>query len=312
VDFTDKQLMAFAEPATSAALFSDRSLRSVVTASYAVPSSSVVPPLSAALDHLEFGNLRTDTRTEIQHTGYAIQYGAGVSDRAPGAVERVDVLWRGAVGATSSFERATIGVESGGWLSLDDVDGSIPAPRPTDPDGLESARRKVVLDRIKALASRPDQVPEDLLDHWLVEAGEPSLTAFLASDPAAMVPLGELALSFASVPGTDVARLVRFPVAAAILIRDPGDAGFRVADFLAASQRILAQMRIEGIEPEAGSEDLPRGRPIVAWVVPDDWFDDDDWPGGDSGNNAARRADRIDRASKWLTPQGIALVPARR
>jgi hypothetical protein len=46
----------------------------------------------------------------------------------------------------------------------------------------------------------------------------------------------------------------------------------------------------------------------VVWVVPAAVFDDADWPGGDSGSAAERRAARFQRAGQWLAGEGIGLT----
>lgn len=95
------------------------------------------------------------------------------------------------------------------------------------------------------------------------------------------------------------------PLAAVILIR--GD-GFAVGELLAASKVARAQAEDLGLERPV-EPDVHRRRSVVAvWMVPAATFDDADWPGGNTGSAAQRRAARRTAAATWLAREGIALV----
>jgi hypothetical protein len=90
-----------------------------------------------------------------------------------------------------------------------------------------------------------------------------------------------------------------------VLIRDQG---FSVADLLMDSRLLRAQAEQMGLEAPADPTVRRHRGIVVVWVVPAAVFDDADWPGGDSGSAAERRAARFQRAGQWLAGEGIGLT----
>lgn len=309
MNFVDKTLLAFSDPAAAGALITQQSAKAVVGAAYGVPVASLSGAATTGFDRLDFAPFADTASTEITRRDYAIMRGSGPWPQSSGQQSRIDVLWNGSVTVSAAFERAEIGVASSGMPDLADIDGDIATPLPVDPTALDTARRAVVIARLKARANDPETVSDDTLDTWLAEAGLTSFSAFVEQAAAAMVPMNQFVLSFTPLPGTGIVAPLIFPVAAAVMIRDVAAADFRLADLMQATQQVLTRLEIEGVAPRSGGEALPTGRAATLWLVSDTWFEDGDWPGGDTGNAAARKAARITRATDWLAEQRIALVP---
>lgn len=309
MEFTGKNLLSFSDRATAQSLFSDEALKGVVAASYGVDMAGLTGTATARFDRLQITPFPGAVSTEIVSGHQATHRGNGAGGASSGRDPMIDVLWSGAVTVAAAFPKAEIALDRASVPDLSGIDAAIPAPAPTAPAALEAARRAVLLDRLRAGAEDADAVTEALLDAWLAEAGLASVTEFLDRAAAAAVPMRQFVLSFSPLPGTAAPAPVTFPVAAAALIRDITAADFRLADLFFASRTAQARLDVEGVTPHSGAAGLPRGRPAILWVVLDSWFDDADWPGGDTGPVAARRAARITVATRWLATQGIALVP---
>jgi hypothetical protein len=309
MQFTDKTLLALSDPAAAATLFSDQALQGVIAASYGIPAASLTGSPVGRFDRLDFAPFAGQAATEIEAEHHAIHRGDPAGPLASGLNARVDVLWTGSISVSASFPRAAIGVDRVAAPDLSDIDAAIQPPLPADPSALEAARRAVVIARLKAVAQDPATVTDASLDAWLDRAGLASISDFIASAAAATIPLRQFVLSFTPLPGSAAPVPMRFPVAAAGLIRDVAAADFRLADLLHASRAARARLDIEGLAPKPGGEGIPQGRAVVMWLVDAAWFDDADWPGGTSGNAVARRAARITKATDWLAAQEIALVP---
>jgi hypothetical protein len=307
--FVDKTLLAFSDPATVAVLFSDEALKAVISASYGLPAAGLIGAPEPRFDRLDFAPFAGQAATEIAAEHHAIRRSDDPGPSASGLNPRIDVLWTGTITVSAAFPRAEIGVERVAVPDLSGIDADIPAPAPTDPSALEVARRAVLIARLKAGAQNADAVTETMVDSWLAQAGFTSVGEFLSRASAASVPIRQFVLSFTPLPGTAAPAPASFPVSAAALIRDVTAPEFRLADLLQASRAAQARLQLEGVAPKPGGEALPPGRAAVIWVVAAEWFDDSDWPGGTSGNAAARRAARITRATGWLATQGIALIP---
>lgn len=308
MNFVDRKLLSFSSPASAQAALGATALTAVVSASYNIPRADLSGAPAARFDGLEFAPFGNAATTEIQSEGYTVTRASG-DGGASGLNPRADLLWTGAVTMTAAFPRATLDVDRSSPPDLSDIDGAIPGPLPADPAALDLARRTVVLDRLRANAQNPTTVDDAMLDAWLTAAGFGDVSAFLDRAAAAAMPMNQFVLAFVPLPGTTAAASIAFPVSGVFMIRDVLAADFRLADLLAASRSLRAQLDIEGVAPRSGGPELPKGKSALIWVVDETWFDDADWPGGTSGNAAARRADRISRATDWLAPQGIALAP---
>lgn len=104
----------------------------------------------------------------------------------------------------------------------------------------------------------------------------------------------------------EAARRRNFPFAAALLVRDTP---LSLATLLDETRRLRAHLHRLGFGAAAAAAS-PRARrsPIIAWVVPAAVFDDEGWPGADTGTPAQKRAQRRQRAGAWLARERIGLV----
>lgn len=306
LSFADTVLARAGADFQASGLLSDTGLRNVVAASYPLGNQTPQPPFSQFGADLTFGGFGFDT-SEVRQHGVASGESALSLAINAGDPARIDMLWRGTVRAGASYPLATIGVESSAPISLDAIDADIPGGAPSDPAALETARRAVVLARLRAAANDPDAYDDPFIDRLLATAEAGSLAQLLAHDGGA-ARFSQLVLSLTPIPGSSTVRSRDFPVAAAILVRDIAAMADPLAILLHASQIVIERLRHAGFDPRPGAE-LPPGRPIVVWIVSATWFDQPEWPGGTTGNAAAQRAGRIGAASTWLSRQGIALSP---
>lgn len=108
-------------------------------------------------------------------------------------------------------------------------------------------------------------------------------------------------------PGVTPRASVRFPIAAAILVRP---AGTSLATLLADTRAVRDQLDRLGLARPAGPELKPRRAAIVVWMLPAITFDDEGWPGGEdmSLTSEARRERRRVDAGRWLAREGIGLA----
>lgn len=286
------------------AILAETGLRNILTSSYDFSGQTPQGVLTYSSDSLEFGGfgyIRSDTVDAFGTLAHS-EITASVAADDP---VRIDMLWRGTIRATIAYPRAVTGVEGIAPLSLDDIDGDIAAPLPTDPAALEAARRAALLARMRAAGSDPAAYDDDSVS-WLLGAAQVASVAELVGRPGAAAHFSQLVLSITPLPGSQTAQERAFPVAAAILVRDVEREDVRLATLLQASRSVLERLRYAAFEV-APADDLPPARPVVVWVVAEDWFDDTGWPG--TGSGAALRASRIATASRWLGAQGIALNP---
>jgi hypothetical protein len=155
--------------------------------------------------------------------------------------------------------------------------------------------------RIRTHLDQPDVFDDAALGRWLTRLGVESVTELMtlpqpAAGATAQVTFGE---------GPDeTARRRRFPVAAALLIRDMP---VSVATLLDETRRIRPHLNRLGFRAgEAGAR--ARRSPIVAWVLPGTLFDDVAWPGATTGSATERRAQRRRWAGAWLARERIGLI----
>jgi hypothetical protein len=189
-------------------------------------------------------------------------------------------------------------------LSLSGLDADVAAANGgAMPAGvaLETARRAVLLTRLQALAAHPGSATPAAIDNWLEKSGASSVDDLLAAPGTAS--LSELQIAFSDPIGGVAFSQMDFPIAVAVLIRDPADPANRLTNMIAAARQIQAAMRKAGYEPKQPSEAGGQGKAVTALMVPDVWFDDTDWPG-------ASRAARITAAGAWMALEGIGLVPS--
>ena len=113
----------------------------------------------------------------------------------------------------------------------------------------------------------------------------------------------DLRVGFAATPTTTLPRSL--PVTVAVLARDVGTS---LTALLAHTVSLRQRLQDAGREPAPDPALRRRFGVVVAWVVPAAVFDDDGWPGGETGTPQERAQARRLAASGWLSGQGVALA----
>ncbi|MCF2872557.1 hypothetical protein L0664_15885 [Octadecabacter sp. G9-8] len=301
MNYVDKTFLALTSPVTASGVFSQEALKAIAASSYGIAMTDLIGAATPRFDKLDLAPFSGSLSTDISRDGYSVQYGGSSGSGAMALDSSVQLVWNGVITTSAAFPQATIGVEKSVPLTLAALDADIPNPAPTVPAELEAARRVALLARLAANANDANGITDQLIKDWLADNGVTDVATLLETQ-SVMAALSQWVLSFTPVPGTTSASQTEFPVSAAIMVRDVSTPGFRLVDLVQASQNVTARLRLDGITPKAGGDHLPRGRPVVVWVVEKTWFDDADWPGADA--NA-----RIQNASAWLATSGIALAP---
>ncbi|MEV4657194.1 hypothetical protein [Micromonospora sp. NPDC049301] len=309
MDFVDGVLVRLADPGTRAAVFDDASLAHLVEAAYDTEAMPVTPPYAAVFDELTLGFAAAPvtlaegewlgsggtTRTELR----VRLHGLGAS------ALRIDALWRGSLVVRTSAARDRV----------EDLDVAVPAfdvdPQiiadlgalPTDPAQLETERRTRLVSRLRAGLHQPAAFTDAHLDRLLAGVGAANagdLVARMRGQAAGAT----VKLRYAAPPATPPTPRP-LPFAAAVLIRDRG---FSLADLLVETRLVRSRAEELGLDVPAPDDVRRRNRVVAVWVVPIETFDDDGWPGGDTGTDAQKRAARFARAGQWLARSGIGLA----
>jgi hypothetical protein len=95
------------------------------------------------------------------------------------------------------------------------------------------------------------------------------------------------------------------PLTAAVMLREV----VSLAEVLEHSKTIIEHLREAGVERARDAGMSARAPVLAVWMVPETVFDDNDWPGGTTGSEAARRLARRREAAKWLGREGVAFAP---
>ena len=303
MDFVDSTILRLADESARNAVFDSDSLSQILSASHDVRGTGVEEPFAVVFDEISFVH---DEESRVDLDGSWITMGqterTEVALRAAGlgvAIPRIDLLVAGAVLATSPAGGGRVAAVEVSWLELNGIDGEI-APLPSDPAVLEQRRRERLLARIRGHLDQPAVFDDGALGRWLTRLGVESVTELMNRPLAAGA---TLRVTFGDGPD-ETPRRRRFPVAAALLVRD---APVSVASLLDETRRIRPHLHRLGF----GQGDVgPRARrsPIVAWVLPGTLFDDVAWPGATTGSAADRRAQRRRWAGAWLAGERIGLI----
>lgn len=305
MNYTDRTLVALADPTARAALFDQDALAQIVSAGYEATQMGIHGPYSALFDELSLG-LATAPSAAIEGTwgtpggSEATNANLRISGLGNDASTRVEGLWRGAIVARFSSSHERITAAAAHWPSLAAVDETVMSAHggtlPTDPTTLESERRSALVAEVQAGLDQPAAFGPSQLAGLLGEAGAQSVGDLLTHFDG-VVEAGTVTVTFS--PPEPVLESPRpLPIAAALLVRD---APLSLADLLTLSAAARVRLRALGVErpPDPG---LKLARPVlVIWVVPKETFDDTDWPGADA--NARRAA-----AGAWLAREGIGLA----
>jgi hypothetical protein len=306
--FEDATTIRLADPATRDALFDETALAQIASAAYDTDALSMQSPYAAAFDSVELG-VSLPRLAEIDGAWQALGGGErrdlrlNVSGLGERGTIQINGLWRGRIIARTIPATGRIIDVAAERLDLSGIDSEI-NPLPADPDALETARRERVVARLRARFHTPDAADADLVERWLAAAKVASVSELI--DGAARTAVAEAVQVTFSPPDGGPPTPMALPVTAALLTRD---AGFAIAELLAESKEIRAQLLALGLGPPRDPS-LPRRNDVVpVWLVPAALFDDADWPGAAAGLNAGQaRTARRQAAGQWLAREGIGLV----
>jgi hypothetical protein len=314
VNFIDRILVRLADPATRGGLFSEDALADLAEAAYDTTGMQVQGPFQAVFDEVTLG-LAPRASGMIEGTWRSMG-GMDVAEvrlttlglgPAPAAA-RLDALWRGSIVARSVPTDSQITSVSVEWPDIESIDAEIIADLgslPANPQTLEQERRQRFLTRVRDVLDQPDAFTEAVLDPWLSRVGASSVGDLLTRYRGVVHPAG-VRVAF-SEPSAAPPSPVPLPVTVALLIRD---LPFSITNLIADSKLVREQLASQAVERPHEPSLRPRPSPLVAALVPDTVFDDEDWPGATAAMNAAaRRAARRGAANQWLSREGIALVP---
>jgi hypothetical protein len=224
---------------------------------------------------------------------------------------QVEAYWRGSIVVRAVPAQSVVTSVRTRWPEVGAIDAHIVedlGALPQDPQQLEQERRLRFVALTRDALDQPEAFSDSLLDAWLQEVGATGVGDLLTRARGVVLP-GTVRVAF-SPPLDAPPSPVLLPISAAILIRD---AGFSVAGLLRESKAVRSLLAPQGVERPHDPILRPRGLPLIVWMIPEGVFDDEDWPGGEPGMNAAAlRAARRQAAGQWLLREGIGLaaVPA--
>jgi hypothetical protein len=304
MDFVDATLLRLADESARSTVFDNDSLSQILSASHDLSGAGVEEPFDLVFDDISFVH---DDESSVGIDGSWMTMGhterTELTLRAAGlgrSMPRIDLLIAGAVVATARGGGGRITAVDMNWLELAGIDSEI-TPLPDDPAVLEQRRRERLLARVRARMSQPLVFDDNALGQWLTRLGVGSVTELMSAPVAAAG--ATLTITLGEGPEESVRRR-RFPVAAALLIRD---VPLSLAALLDETRRIRPYLHRLGF---AAADDSQRRRqaPIVAWVVPGALFEDAAWPGAAPGSTGEQRAERRRWAGAWLARERIGLI----
>jgi hypothetical protein len=311
VNFADTTLVRLADPATRAGVLDDAALEAVVAAAYDTDALAVEGPYQALFDEFRLGSAAPRVATAdgtwnqaggIERTEASFTI-AGVGPEGP----RIDAIWRGSVVARVVHATAPIESVAMTWPALGTIDadiesdlGALPGNRST----LDRERRARLIERLRATLDQPDRLDDARLDEVLAGAGAASVSDLLERLGGTVAPAAAT-VAFAAAPAAAPSPLA-LPVTAAVLVRDQG---FSVGQLLADTHLVLGSLGPLSLERSVDPALALRNAIVAVWVVPQETFDDADWPGATAQMDAAQaRAARRSAAAAWLAREGIGLA----
>jgi hypothetical protein len=225
MQFMDKALLALARGDTRLAVFGQTGLKNVLKAAYGLEDAAIQGAATPQFSTFTMGGLDPDE-------------GEDPADLPPPML-RIDSLWRGGIRISASFPKAQILSVKEGRLSLSGLDAAVTAANggvlPAG-DVLEAARRTELLRRLEALAKHPGSATPEVISSWLATAGATTVAELMAAEGT--LPLSELQIAISPPLGGTAFRQMDFPVAVAVLIRNPADPGMRLTEIIAAARRL--------------------------------------------------------------------------
>ena len=309
MDFADRVLVEVADPASRDAVFDQIALEQLLSAAYDTSSVPVEGPYNAVFDNFEVGFvsfLQSHAKARIHGGAASSDMQLQFSDWQPDAAPTADALWKGSIIARSTPDSSVIEDVSVRIPSLGAIDAAVAADNggvlPADPDALETARREELIEQLQTGLESPEAITDTRIDRLLTDAGVDSVGALLRSGTSTPA---SITVGF-SAPNDAPPSPQIYPVQVALLIRD---SDFSVAQLLPESK--LLRDRLECMSGDSSAPDgVPQLRKLlIAWVVPQEVFDDEDWPGAEGGMTAEQaRAARRAAAGTWLAREGIGLI----
>jgi hypothetical protein len=307
MNFVDATLLQLTDETLRTNLFDQAALEQIIMAGY--ETDAVEGPYSALFDQLEFGfsisqHITVDGiwRTPTTNTSTDARFTiAGSSE-----LIQAEAFWQGGIAVRFSHVTSTINAVNTVWPRLNDIDDEIISDTgslPSDPVALESARRARLQERLQEVMANADALTEASLDSLLTTADAVSVGDLLAQNRGVQ-PLSALQIAF-SEPTSGPSSPQILPITAALLIRD---AEFSLSQLLAESKHLLNALQSSSLERARDPQWKTRHEYLVIWIIPEEVFDDDDWPGPTTGDTAHRREMRRLTAGEWLAHQGIGLV----
>lgn len=311
MDFIDQVLVRLSDSSERDVILNEDSLKNILSAAYDINKSPVNGPYSAVYDEFVFGYIDFNVcRSEGKLSNYNNSEFTDVVLRftdITGSNDVVtDILWRGSIVARSSASESVIDLVNFEWKSLSRVDASVIASNgslPSDEVVLESERRSHLIDIIKENSTDPTVVTDSLLDRFLQSHNVASLSDLL--EKSSEIYPANVSVRFTDDQGVPpIAQ--QYPISGLIVICEDD---FSIRDKLVKTKLLRERMQRAGIEKPEVKHLFPKNTLVIIWIVNEEIFDDQHWPGGDTGmSTAARRIARKTSAEKWLAEEGIGLV----
>lgn len=287
MQFKDQILLRFCDPVSRFTAFTESALKNAVMAAYRVERVALQGTATPMFSSFVLGGLDEPEGDPATNRDASL---------------RVDALWRGSISVDANFAQARVEVAEMATLSLDGFDvevvtangGALPIGA-----ALEPARREILAGRIAAISNNTAAATDQVIDSFLAKSGVQNIATLL--EKPNQVTLSQLQLMISDPIGGAGFKKMEFPVALAVLIRDPSEPQNSLTELVSAARLIQQQLRKAGFEPQIASQAGGQGTAAVVLVVPESWFEDQDWPG-------TNKTERIEKAGDWMAREGIGLA----
>jgi hypothetical protein len=193
------------------------------------------------------------------------------------------------------------------WPTSEDIDSEIIddlGSLPNDANTLETERRNRVINHIRAGMDQPGLFDEQNLSDWLDGCGVSTVSEYFGRSKSNNQ-LGAVKIVY-SPPSSATAIARTLPVTAGILVRDKD---LSLTSLLSQSKSILSELERIGMEQPVDGSLYATRKNMIIWIVPEEVFDDDDWPGGEGATNPSdKRKLRRLKAGTIFGAEGIGLA----